>query len=236
MSKTNPKTSGKTTKVIEVEHIEGAAAVLELGAYMNPQAYQLWLPPSKVEYFDLYEMEGFYDGTQKADHPDYDKLYKEMAEFYAGKKIHYGDASRLDEYVDDKYDVIFASHILEHFPWYDTDGVLASWVACLKPGGALHVLVPSLEWVAEETLKNKPSRALLPHLHGGISGPGDAHLCSFTMRYLRARMEKAGLAIMHAVSGPRPIRAMGEDEESDQHYCVGMYLPEGTELPPLQKE
>ena len=156
---------------------------------------------------------------------------------YKGKKVYYGDAMDADSYVKGKFDVVFASHVLEHMPWHATDSVLASWVRILNPGGALHVMVPSLEWCAEEILSDNPSKALLPVLFGGQFQTGDDHLTGFTMRYLRARMEKAGLHVYRAVSGAKEIHVgEGEQVESDQHYAIGLYLPEETDLPPLEKE
>lgn len=40
------------------------------------------------------------------------------------------------------FDLIYASHILEHVPWYETARVLREWVRVLKPGGTLEVWVP----------------------------------------------------------------------------------------------
>lgn len=40
------------------------------------------------------------------------------------------------------FDVIYASHVLEHIPWYKTDQVLRQWVRTLKPGGRLEIWVP----------------------------------------------------------------------------------------------
>jgi hypothetical protein len=234
MPKTNPKMS---TKKIEIEHNYGQAKVLELGAYGHPQAHLLWEPPSTIEYVDLPDNRDFYEGTLKYSKGDpLAGVYAGGKEFYKDKKVHYGNASRLDEFIEEKYDVIFASHILEHFAWWDIHLVLQSWVNCLDHGGALHVIVPSLEWCAEEILKGSPSKGLLPLLHGGQTGPGDVHLCMFTMRYLRARLEAVGLTVMQAMSGQRNIQAGEEEVPTDQHYVVALYLTDEDELPPLMKE
>ena len=52
------------------------------------------------------------------------------------------DASRKLPFRDGTFDVVYASHILEHIPWYMTKSVLAEWVRILKPSGALEIWVP----------------------------------------------------------------------------------------------
>lgn len=37
------------------------------------------------------------------------------------------------------FDLVYASHVIEHLPWYETDDVLKDWFRVLKSGGALEV-------------------------------------------------------------------------------------------------
>ncbi|WP_432797351.1 class I SAM-dependent methyltransferase [Poriferisphaera sp. WC338] len=41
------------------------------------------------------------------------------------------------------FDVVYASHILEHIPWYQTTEALAEWTRILKPEGKLEIWVPN---------------------------------------------------------------------------------------------
>lgn len=208
--------------------------ILELGPWMDPQAWLLW-DEKDIEYFDVPENKLFYEGKMEI-HEIYKEKYDWCKKFYKGRTVHFGNAARLNQFVDEKYDIIFASHILEHFPWYETDSVIASWVDRLKPGGALHVLVPAAEWGAEEILKDKPHELLMPYLHGGQRDEYDIHLTSFTMRYLRARLEQAGLTVTKAVTGPKNIRVGGQEVIAQQHYCVGFLITDEIEFPPPDKE
>lgn len=42
----------------------------------------------------------------------------------------------------DTFKLIYASHVLEHIPWYRTVDVLADWVRVLQPGGRIEIWVP----------------------------------------------------------------------------------------------
>lgn len=50
-------------------------------------------------------------------------------------------ASRLP-FDDDAFELIYAGHVLEHLPWYQTSEVLSEWRRVLAPGGVLEVWVP----------------------------------------------------------------------------------------------
>ncbi len=52
---------------------------------------------------------------------------------------HVGDASRRLPFPDGTFDLVYASHVLEHLPWYRADQALREWVRVLAPGGALEV-------------------------------------------------------------------------------------------------
>ena len=43
---------------------------------------------------------------------------------------------------DNTFDIVHASHVLEHVNWYDVEATVKQWVRILKPGGQLEVWVP----------------------------------------------------------------------------------------------
>ena len=43
---------------------------------------------------------------------------------------------------DASFELIYASHVLEHLPWYQSSQVLAEWLRVLQSGGALEIWVP----------------------------------------------------------------------------------------------
>lgn len=60
-----------------------------------------------------------------------------------GYQVDYiGDATKKLNFPGETFDTIYASHIVEHIPWYAVERVLKDWVAALKPGGVLEVWLP----------------------------------------------------------------------------------------------
>jgi SAM-dependent methyltransferase len=118
-------------------------------------------------------------------------------------------------------DGVFASHILEHITYWREQSTIQEWARVLKEGGSLHILVPSWEWVAREVLSEKPSRGLKPLAFAGQTTPWDVHLNMFTLRQLRALMDRAGLAVTRAITGPLDIMAAGVRVTVEEHYVAG---------------
>lgn len=114
------------------------------------------------------------------------------------------------------YDVVHASHVLEHIPWYDTYTALLEWVRILKRGGRLEVWVPDARFVAETLLKDEgiPDGNLLYNKGKDLCkwaayrimghGPDPMwHKALFTPGYLLACLRKARLKDVGLLEKPR---------------------------------
>ncbi|WP_038029196.1 class I SAM-dependent methyltransferase [Thermonema rossianum] len=55
---------------------------------------------------------------------------------------------------DNHFDVVYHSHVLEHFPKEEAAGFLRECYRVLKPGGILRVAVPDLEQIVREYLRH----------------------------------------------------------------------------------
>ncbi len=53
------------------------------------------------------------------------------------------DASKKMPFPSGSFDLVYASHVLEHIPWYQVASVVKEWVRILKPGCAIEIWVPN---------------------------------------------------------------------------------------------
>lgn len=150
----------------------------------------------------------------------------ETLNIVGGKNVDYvWDAAMKLPFQGNTFDLIYASHILEHIPWYQTEAVLAEWVRILKPCGQLEIWVPDglkickalvdYELNGENYIEKdgwyryNPERDPYKWAAGRLftygDGTGDArspnwHRSVFTKRYLRILFEKAGLKNIRKLS------------------------------------
>jgi predicted SAM-dependent methyltransferase len=93
---------------------------------------------------------------------------------------------------DQTFDMVYSSHVLEHFPWTGVDSVLKEWARVLKIGGELRIVVPNLRYVAQRILDD----TILPEdywvLYGEQDYPKNFHAAGFTPRTLKSLVESIG--------------------------------------------
>lgn len=53
------------------------------------------------------------------------------------------DASKKLPFASGTFDIVYASHVLEHIAWYQVKSVLKDWVRILKSGGSIEIWVPN---------------------------------------------------------------------------------------------
>ena len=110
---------------------------------------------------------------------------------------HVSSASDLKQFDDETFDMVYASHILEHHPRNEVESVLKEWVRVVKVDGIVRISVPSFKSATQiYDITGKLENVLGP-LSGGQTYDYEFHYCLFDERTLTALMKKCGLTAIH---------------------------------------
>jgi len=103
---------------------------------------------------------------------------------------------RMLPFAPESFDLVFSSHVLEHFGRDELEAVLKEWLKVLKPDGEFRIVVPNLEWAAKEILEGRTSWDALNVLYGSQEYHLNFHKNGFTPKRLRLLLEKVGLDVV----------------------------------------
>ena len=107
---------------------------------------------------------------------------------------HVGPVEDLHWVADDSVDLIYASHVLEHFPRAATLDVLREWRRVLRPGGTLRLAVPDFAACAkiyhEQGLADGLS-GVIGLVSGGQRDAYDFHKTIFDEQFLTRLLRQA---------------------------------------------
>lgn len=114
-----------------------------------------------------------------------------------------------------QFDLIYMSHVLEHLEWRQAVPALKNLREGLKEGGEVLILVPSLEWAAEQSLSDMPTPVLNAYLYGSQTNEWQFHKSGYTLVLLRQVLRLAGfvesylsMAGLDMKMGPKIFKAM----------------------------
>ncbi|KKL48740.1 hypothetical protein LCGC14_2322480 [marine sediment metagenome] len=99
----------------------------------------------------------------------------------------------------DSVDIVYSSHVLEHFLRSEYGEFLEECLRVLKPGGELRIVVPNLSWAFEQIEKDPDwftasgPNHVLNVLYGAQTNPLDRHYNGFTPSRLKSIFEKLDL-------------------------------------------
>ena len=135
-----------------------------------------------------------------------------------------------------EFEVILASHVLEHLTRAEVVPTLTHWAEYLSLGGELHVLVPDLAWAAERVVRGEMTVDVQGCIYGSQANEWQFHKVGFTVALLRDAVRRAGLVVRTARLGPFTIVSTREDgirEEvvARQIYVVGVKRDPSTGFP-----
>jgi len=157
------------------------------------------------------------------------------------------DAAKPLPFPSDTFDVIYASHILEHIPWFRTEEVLREWVRILAPEGRLEIWVPDGEVICQTILDHSRGRPNNLHLdgwrkrnpesdpylwangrlfYGATEDYPSWHKAVFTESSLKDLYRRLGLADVRRAA-PNEYRS---GSHGDEHVNLGVFGTKGRAL------
>lgn len=98
---------------------------------------------------------------------------------------------------DASFDLVYSSHVLEHFEKAKTQDVVTEWARVLKPGGILRLSVPSLENLIKIYELSGDIDYIIGPLMGGQTYQQNYHYNAFDQKKLTTYLEAAGCEAVH---------------------------------------
>ena len=109
---------------------------------------------------------------------------------------HISDAYPL-EFASETFDLVYSSHVLEHYEKKYTQSVINEWVRVLKKGGRIRLSVPSFERMIEIYQKTGDLEMIIGPLMGGQTYKENFHYNAFDTKKLTGMLENAGCEAVH---------------------------------------
>lgn len=140
------------------------------------------------------------------------------------------------EVANESVDEIYASHVLEHFPYEQSEAILKDWASKLKPGGRMKIAVPDIRKIAAGIVAGTLANAGA-YIYGGHVDQYDHHKAGFDQPGLHWLMERAGLVgirrwvsdIQDCASLPISLNLEGWKPQKDlrigERVCAVMTTP-----------
>jgi predicted SAM-dependent methyltransferase len=121
-----------------------------------------------------------------------------------------GDVSKKLPFDDEKFDIMVASHIVEHIEMSIVRDVLKDWMRCLKKDGALYITVPNSRELAEKYVTHDIDHFIFSiNMCGPQHGsPADSHKWSYDYEELSDRLTDFNCEVL--TSNNLPIELKGK--------------------------
>jgi predicted SAM-dependent methyltransferase len=101
------------------------------------------------------------------------------------------DARQLP-FINESFDHVYTSHLIEHFSHQEVKSVLTEWIRCLKQGGIFEIRCPDLRARALLFFLN-PSWQKIRNIYGSQDHAGNNHKSGFSYRLLKNLLESCGI-------------------------------------------
>jgi len=102
------------------------------------------------------------------------------------------DVSKLEKIQDNSCDIIYASHVLEHFGRNEFESIIKLWNKKLKINGILRLAVPDFEKAIKWYANTKKIEDVLGLISGGQKTEFDYHKMIYDKKFLSHVLESCG--------------------------------------------
>lgn|SRR3990167_10441036 len=100
------------------------------------------------------------------------------------------DITKLLPFKDEEFDLVYASHIIEHINNDELWTTLAEWIRILKVDGYLEIYIPDITWACQKVIDGKiKDYMVLQVLYGSQENKWQFHKIGFTLKSLRDFVE-----------------------------------------------
>lgn len=112
------------------------------------------------------------------------------------------------------FDVVFASHLIEHLPRYGLTQAMNNIIDMTKD--LIYIYVPRLEWICQQILMGNESMAIQAALFGGQANEWDFHRTGYSINALKTIAGAWGLKVVQA--GYSPFGIIDQDGKIETAY------------------
>ena len=116
---------------------------------------------------------------------------------------HIGDCQDLSRFHSGSFDVVYASHVLEHVGFREVRATVQGWQRIIRPGGKLYVSVPDMEMCSKILIHPdadvQTKQKILAVIYGGETDVNDYHNSGFVPEGLVHLMTATGFSHIERV-------------------------------------
>lgn len=135
------------------------------------------------------------------------------------------DARRLPMFANNSVDLIYASHVIEHFPRSQVKSTLAEWLRILKPGGVLRFGVPDFDQLIRIYQKSGNDIDSIVNQLMGQDGEWDDHHTIWNRAYAEKILKEVGYAHVRAWDYTKADHHDFTDKTSRMYEAGGEKIP-----------
>ena len=124
----------------------------------------------------------------------------------------------LRTFKNNSVELIYASHVLEHFSRWEYKQCLRRWFEILQPGGIARIAIPDFEMICEHYMKFRDLRKLSGLLYGGQDYEENNHFWCWDSDNIKKELFEIGFSSIKKYDWKKT-------EHSHIDDCSQAYLP-----------